>query len=159
MKVQAFYCSNSNSFVVKGDKLPLSHREHVDLDVKHGARSAPQHRLLFAALKVAYDNWPEDHEFQPVDADDLRYWLEVKAGHGVKVEFSDATEMLDFIRRHWRDNMVIDYPNVWLAKSIKYGRMHRESFHDLVDDIDRVLAEEAGFCLADCKMSALDDAQ
>ena len=158
MKADCFYDWNSNTLVVKGDKLTLSHREHVKVEIKQGLRSAPQHRLLFAALAVAFSNWPEDHEFQPVDVDDLRYWLEVKAGHGVRVAFNDAAAMLDFIRQHWRDNMVIDFPTVWIAKSIKYGRMDRDSFHELCEQLDRILAEEAGFCLADCKLSALEDA-
>lgn len=44
-------------------------------------RSSPHLRLFFAAIKTAYDNWPEQHAEQFVNAEELRGWLLCKAGH------------------------------------------------------------------------------
>jgi len=44
-------------------------------------RSAAHHRLFFAYIGECYLNWPERHPFQPDNAEHLRAWLLVQAGH------------------------------------------------------------------------------
>lgn len=44
-------------------------------------RSYPQLKRYFGVIRAALHHWPEGHDFQPRNADHLRYWLEVKAGH------------------------------------------------------------------------------
>jgi len=44
-------------------------------------RSGPDHRRLFGIIAKAYENWPETHEFQPTSAEQLRAWLQCRAGH------------------------------------------------------------------------------
>jgi len=45
-------------------------------------RSNPQHRRFFGMIAAAYHQWPEQFkEFQPLDAEHLRAWLLIKAGH------------------------------------------------------------------------------
>jgi hypothetical protein len=44
-------------------------------------RSREEHNLLFAVIAQAFDNWPESHAFQPSDAEHLRAWLLIEAGH------------------------------------------------------------------------------
>jgi len=44
-------------------------------------RSEPDHRRFFAVLSAAFNQWPEQHEFQPSSSEHLRSWLLCKAGH------------------------------------------------------------------------------
>lgn len=44
-------------------------------------RSIEQHRRYFCLLKAAFDNWPESHEHQFASVEELRKYLQMKAGH------------------------------------------------------------------------------
>ena len=44
-------------------------------------RSLDQHRRYFALIKAAFDQWPEEHEHQFASPEELRKWLQMKAGH------------------------------------------------------------------------------
>ena len=44
-------------------------------------RSLPQHKRYFAMIKALYHHWPESASFQPVTEEELRAWLQAKAGH------------------------------------------------------------------------------
>jgi len=44
-------------------------------------RSEPDHRRFFALIAAAFANWPESHKFQPSNAEHLRAWLTIHAGH------------------------------------------------------------------------------
>jgi len=44
-------------------------------------RSRPDHNRLFAIIDRAFHQWPEAEEFQPRDAQQLRAYLTVRAGH------------------------------------------------------------------------------
>lgn len=44
-------------------------------------RSVQQNRRYWAMIKAYYHHWPESHDFQPIDAEELRHWLQAKAGH------------------------------------------------------------------------------
>ena len=43
-------------------------------------RNVERHRLLFAILKLALEQWPETHAFRPMSTEHLRSWLLVEAG-------------------------------------------------------------------------------
>jgi hypothetical protein len=44
-------------------------------------RSDADHRMLHAIVSIAYTNWPESHEFEPMGRDHLYGWLLIQAGH------------------------------------------------------------------------------
>lgn len=45
-------------------------------------RSLKAHRLFFAVIEAAFDNWPHDHpEIEPKGREHLRAWLLCKAGY------------------------------------------------------------------------------
>jgi len=44
-------------------------------------RSDAAHRFVFKAIAKAVENWPEQHDFQPRDAEHLRAYLLLKIGH------------------------------------------------------------------------------
>ena len=45
------------------------------------SRSSQDHRRLFGMIAKAFLHWPETHEFQPSSAEQLRAWLQCRAGH------------------------------------------------------------------------------
>jgi len=47
-------------------------------------RSIEHHGLLFSIIRKAFETWPERHEYQPQDAEHLRGWLLIRAGHSVE---------------------------------------------------------------------------
>lgn len=62
------------------DKVP----EDTIIKVKTtNPRSNKHQGLFFSAIKCAFDNWPEDHEFKPENRDHLRQYLESKAGYRI----------------------------------------------------------------------------
>jgi len=44
-------------------------------------RSAAHHGFFFVVLRMALENWPESHPFQPIDEPHLRSWLLIEAKH------------------------------------------------------------------------------
>ena len=44
-------------------------------------RSDADHRMLHAIVTVAYQNWPENHAFEPMGRDHLYGWLLIQAEH------------------------------------------------------------------------------
>lgn len=45
------------------------------------SRSVKQHNRFFSMIDKAFNQWPEQYEFQPLDKEHLRAWLLCKAGH------------------------------------------------------------------------------
>jgi hypothetical protein len=66
-------------------------------------RSTAQHRRFFGLVKAAYDQWPENHQFDPDNEDHLRAWLLVKAKHRTIKEFlldgdtDEAARLIPFV--------------------------------------------------------------
>lgn len=129
---------------------------HCHKNIK--GRSHAQHRRYFAIMKLAFDNWPESHEFQPDDADHLRKWLQVKAGYrtvqDIDIARTDprsltimqatltaamkATGDYAWIKPHGKRMYVI------ASKSIAFDKMGPAEFGALCDDVARVIEQETG---------------
>lgn len=126
-------------------------------------RSRREHNMLFRAIGVAFNNWPEYHPFKPNNAEHLRYWLEVGAGYGDTIIYENPVEALKALQASFKDKAFAEVSGdrvyVHIPRSIAYGKMGKQNFHELVEAIDKVLTEEAGMTLADCALSATEDAQ
>ena len=65
-------------------------------------RSSRHHRLFFAVIAWAFDNWPEAHDFKPDNPEHLRAWLfrEVgyigRIGNGYNILNPDPGKLTDF---------------------------------------------------------------
>ena len=121
-------------------------------------RFLPQHRRFFALVKVAMDNWPEHHWFQPVDEQHLRRWLTCKAGYhavttidldgdhqetgraAVRIAESAirASGGVAFVRPHGTALAI------FTPLSISFARMKHQAFCDLCDRVANVIAREIG---------------
>lgn len=134
--------------------------ERVKLKVVR-PRSRAQHNLLFHALKVIYDNWPEDHYFQPLSQEHVRYWLEVKAGWGHKMQCRTQRDIINASVAAWGRPIwfEVDGEDLFacVPRSIAYDKMPPEEFKDMMSKIDEVLMREVGFNLSDAKESAIED--
>jgi hypothetical protein len=62
----------------------------------------------FYVLEVAFANWPEGHDLQPYDVDELRQYLQLRAGWGHKIakENEDGTREVYLIARSIKDNAI-----------------------------------------------------
>lgn len=45
------------------------------------SRSLPHHNRYFAMIEAAFWHWPEGHEAKAENVEDLRAWLQMKAGY------------------------------------------------------------------------------
>jgi len=144
------------------EKVDLREGARVRLNVLQH-RSHSQHGLFFAAMALAFDNWPDGHPFQPKDAEQLRYWLEIRAGWGSSLLLRDPTTAVEYMSNYWRDNMWAEQTEegfvVHRAKSIAYSKMQKGDFVELVNRVDTVLQQEVGMSIADLKLSLMKDAQ
>jgi hypothetical protein len=54
---------------------------------------------LFAVIGLAFENWPHNHKFQPMDAEHLRAWLAIEVGHydALTVERLDGERLDDIV--------------------------------------------------------------
>lgn len=119
-------------------------------------RSVPDHRRLFALVRQAFDNWPEDHDFQPESAEHLRAWLVCKAGwrEATAYDLGDradaavvalalqagikAAKGVGFVKVHGRSVAVIT------PKSIDFRSMGQAEFGLLRDAITEIIKAEIG---------------
>lgn len=123
-------------------------------------RSDEHHKLFFAIVKVAFDNWPETHPFVPRDAEHLRAWLLIEAKHYKEREFvrpagvtNDAFR--DFLRG-WREFMdakdvrIFPIPNgvrMRVAKSIKKtgpDRVGKKEFQEVSSRVFTIIEATIG---------------
>lgn len=118
-------------------------------------RSTDQHRRFFAVLSAVFHHWPDGHKFQPDNAEHLRAWLLVRAGHHTVKTFylnDDASELSRIIpivtatmlgKHSWcrsRGNEL----HVCVPQSIAFDKMEHAAFCKLNDDVDEVIRVEAG---------------
>jgi len=51
-------------------------------------RSDEEHNTLFGVIGMAFENWPEQHDFQPCDEEQLRGWLACRVGHHATIRLN-----------------------------------------------------------------------
>lgn len=122
-------------------------------------RSSAQHRRQFAVFAAAFDMWPEQHEFRPRNAEHLRFWLEIQAGHfsvvlTLRVRSVPPTKLAAVLTAvltacdHDRDRVFIeadaDLIVVKKAASIAYTRLPHARACQVFDEISHVLSAEMG---------------
>lgn len=143
----------------------MTHRcKHCGAPAKH--RSDPHHRLLFAVIARAFDNWPEDEKFQPEDAEHLRSFLLIKAGHFQKLDIRcdnpDAISLEDQLRtiiQNVADKppLLHTYPwgvRLYWPKSISYSELGRAEFNTICERVFEVLSAKLRVDIKDLKREA-----
>lgn len=118
-------------------------------------RSLEQHRRFFGVLSAVYTHWPEAHRFQPDNAEHLRAWLLVRAGHHTVKTFylnDDATELArvlpivtaTMLGKHSWCRSVGNELHVCVPESIAFEKMEHQAFCKLSDAVDEVIKIETG---------------
>lgn len=125
-------------------------------------RSNPDHARTFKMISLAYQNWPEDHDFQPQNAEHLRAWLICKAGpdwRNAQCTFlpdGSREALFAIIRDVLKDNLkkfpilYRDGIAVISPKSMSFAAMSQSEFGRLRDAITDVIEHEIG-----CKVEDL----
>lgn len=132
-------------------------------------RSAPHHRMFFAAIAEAFTQWPEANEFQPDSQEHLRAWL-ICRSHS---DFREALATFDLNAMNFNE-MVMAFGKAAAQKRICFPRvdatrgkvyivapksiawdfekgMSQTEFNRLSGYVSEVLKEETGLSLEDYK--------
>lgn len=132
--------------------------------VRH--RSDPHHRLFFSVVAKAFDSWPERATFQPTDAEHLRSYLLVKAGHYDKLDIRcdnpDAFSLEDQLRAILstvanRPPLLHTYPwgvRAFWPRSISYAAADRKIFNDVSSKVFEILEATLGVPIETLKREA-----
>ena len=135
---------------------------HCGCDINKPAdRSTQQLRRYFKLIRSAFDAWPEAHEFHPRSADELRKWLQAKAGHrkfvmldvdpgNVDLVKSVVTTLLEMLQDYaWTVPMRDGRLAIVMSDSIKYESMGHQAFCNLNDDVEALIEHAIGVSVDD----------
>lgn len=118
-------------------------------------RSYDQHKRFFAVIAAVYDQWPEQHPFQPDSAEHLRAWLLVRAKHCVINTFhlTGNTEELarvvmiitaTMLKKHSWAKSEGTKLHVCVPLSIDYKTVTHQQFCKINDAVDEIIRVETG---------------
>lgn len=135
-------------------------------------RSSKHQGLFFAAIKCAFDNWPEKHDFKPIDEHHLRQWLECKAGYRRAIEMDIDTMKKDgftatmtgivnaaISQGKGKNRKYVFITNtltkIWVmyAESIAYDKLSQDDFNTVSKNVSEILKEHTGIGLEEFKMN------
>lgn len=132
------------------------------VDPKH--RSTKEHRLLFAVIRRAAENWPHPMEGGSLEeqASWLRGWLEVEAGHTEEVDIEGAENITlpvvkaakSFLRGstgYVRLKRIPGGLRIIRPASIKYEEMGKKEFQALADRIYEIIQAVLGVSVEQLK--------
>jgi len=138
----------------------MSHCPHCGCELTPPAggkpRSVEQIRRYFAMIKAAYHHWPEAHDRQFASAEELRAWLQMKAGArdiGATIPLSRIGKERAMLLAEAAirgagsyampvlhgDTLVIFKP-----KSVSFAKMGPKAFGELSDAVATVIEAETG---------------
>lgn len=135
------YCPECGAILDKAGKSP---------------RSVPQLRRYFAMIRAAFLHWPEKHERQFASSEELRAYLQMKAGYRevaatiplIGIPKDRAVFLAEAaIRAAGGYAMPVlhgDTLAVFKPKSIAFGKMKHSDFCKLVDGVSDVIFAETG---------------
>jgi hypothetical protein len=135
--------------------------------IKGAPRSPEQLRRYFAMLRAVHFNWPENHPRQFATVEELRAWVQMKAGHrevAGRMELGEDREhdmlLAEAMIRAVRSNALpVIHDNtlvVFAPKSIAFSKLAHRDFCRLNDEVDEVIRTETGLdpqqCLEEFKV-------
>lgn len=127
-----------------------------DLSKPGKARSPEQLRRYFALMKATFMHWPEAHPHQFANLEEMRSWLQMKAGHrevGAHIPISGMSKERALLLAEaairaansfaWPvihgDTLVVFRP-----KSISFAKLYHANFCRLASDVEAVILKETG---------------
>lgn len=133
-----------------------------DIGDRQSKRSAPQNRRYFKLIRAAFNQWPESHEFQPRDSENLRKFLQCKAGHYTtqRIEVpSDDPAIIRLARLAAEATLAAAGADAWIKpfgeclvvfspKSIAFDKLSHKDACKLLSDVEAIIETELN-CSAD----------
>lgn len=140
------------------------------LETHKKVRSLPDHRRFFALIRAAFEQWPLNHEFQPLSAEHLRAWLLCKVRYH-QIEMidvgtdifdgldADTKALVDFVVRSAvhrsieaatrESGFAFDKPYgsgiaIFRPKSIDFESMDQKDFGELRQAVEEVIESIIG---------------
>lgn len=119
-------------------------------------RSLDQHRRYFGMIKAAFHHWPEIHERQFTSEDDLRKWLQMKAGHreiAARIPLTGVRREQAVILAEASIKAAGSYAVpvaigselvIFKPKSIAFNNLGHKAFCELNQAVDEILQAEIG---------------
>lgn len=119
-------------------------------------RSVDQHRRYFGMIRAVFHHWPEAHQHQFSSAEELRAYLQMKAGHReigaripiVGVNRERAVLLAEAAIRAAGSYAVPilhgDTLVVFKPRSIAFGKLSHAAFCALNNAVDEVIRAETG---------------
>lgn len=120
---------------------------------KARTRSDEEHNLLFGVISLAFENWRHSHPYKPADAEALRAWLLIEAGHTEMMEAEEGVGIDAVIKigmffchgkKHFRigrlgKNLILMRP-----MTIKKGEIKAAEFRAVADVVYQIIEAETG---------------
>ena len=136
---------------------PTPHRSDID------------HRMFWAIVHRAFENWPEQHAFCATDANELYGWLLVEAEHSVSGEVQDKD--INAIRKSARAFLDLagesEHPiyymrltptkkgvKVTIPKSLRYKTVGKRQFEDVRSKVYEIIETVLGVQVETLKREA-----
>lgn len=124
-------------------------------------RSVEQIRRYFKMIRLAWDTWPESHEHQFASSEEMRAWLQMKAGAreiGAQIPLTGMSKerAMLFAEAAIRGAGSFAWPVIhgdtlviFRPKSIAFSRMAHADFCRLSDDVQSVIEAETDIRVED----------
>ena len=123
---------------------------------KSKPRSVDQHRRYFGLMRAIFHHWPETHEHQFSSAEELRAFLQMKAGHreiGARIPLVGVNRERAMLLAEAAIRAAGSYAVpvlhgdtlvVFKPKSISFAKLSHAAFCALNDAVDEVIRAETG---------------
>lgn len=119
------------------------------------SRSIPQLRRYFAMVRAAFTHWPEGHELQPRNSEELRKWLQAKCGYRRFIVLKVDPDNLPMVRSAMKALLELMDDYAWpvalpdgiavvASESIRFDKMPHSEFCKLCDDVASRIEQEIG---------------
>ncbi len=130
---------------------------------KPSPRNAERHKLFFAILPKAFENWPSTYEeFQPLSTDHLRKWLTYKAGWCTMRELAIegpnkrivVTALKFFLESGNQETFYTTTAKSireYRPKSIAWNKCKEDEFKRILDTAGDIIATVTGMQIEDMK--------
>ena len=128
--------------------------------------------MFWAVIKLAYDNWPNNHEFEPLGRDHLYGWLLIEAGYIHEPPIEIESRNKDFVR----DIIMAVFPaikskihcirfiptakgvRVLVPKSLDYKTAGKRQFEDVRSKVYQIIEDVLGVPVETLKREARREA-
>ena len=135
-----------------------------------GKPRSPEHmRRYFAVMNVVWTTWPSSHPEQFESMDDMRRWIQMRAGHRetIRIDLGNADPVAAVILAeaamkaagaYARARVIGSELVVFKPKSIAFSKLSQHDFTKLNAEVEAVIEHETGIKITDAILTGAVDA-